>query len=173
MTARLNVGTCVPRVDQNGIYVVSTTGKAVSTPDGEEPRIDFGLNPFVWCALPDVGVLIWRVRHPVTTTEASYPVNVIVPNGYATTVPSQGVQAGTSRIPVVDHHNVQVTGNDVNVPVDSANGSPMLGGYTEHIVWFNKPQGIFRLLGVKASSNPTPSAQVGDTRAEANVTRNK
>lgn len=56
MTARLNVRTCVPRVDQNGIYVVSTTGKAVSTPDGEEPRIDFGLNPFVWCALPDVGV---------------------------------------------------------------------------------------------------------------------
>ena len=107
MTARFNVRTCVPRVDVNGIYVLSTTGKVVTTPTGEESQIDFGLNPFEWCALPEIGVLIWRVRHPVTTTEATYPVTVVIPNGYATTVPSQDTQIGTNRIPVVDHHNVQ------------------------------------------------------------------
>lgn len=173
MTARFNTRACVPRVDVNGIYVLSTTGKIVTTPAGEESQIDFGLNPFEYCALPEVGVLIWRVRHPVTTTEASYAVNVVVPNGYATTVPSQDTQIGTNRIPVVDHHNVQVIGSDVNVPVDSSSGSPVLGGYTEHIVWFNKPQGIFRLLGVKSSNNPTPAAQGGNTPAEASVAKGK
>lgn len=32
MTARLNVRTCVPRVDQNGIYVVSTTARPYPPP---------------------------------------------------------------------------------------------------------------------------------------------
>ena len=173
MTARFNVRTCVPRVDVNGIYVLSTTGKVVTTPTGEEAQIDFGLNPFEWCVLPEIGVLIWRVKHPVTTTEASYPVNVVIPNGYATTVPSQDTQIGTNRIPVVDHHNVQVIGSDVNVPVDTGSGSPVVGGYTEHIVWFNKPQGIFRLLGVKSSNNPTPADQGGNTPAEASAVKSK
>ncbi|WFE84962.1 hypothetical protein [Parabacteroides chongii] len=173
MTARYNTRACVPRVDVNGIYVLSTTGKIVTASAGEESQIDFGVNPFEWCALPEAGVLIWRVRYPVTTTEASYAVNVVVPNGYATTVQLQSTQVGTNRIPVVDHHNVQVIGSDVNVPVNSNSGSPVLGGYTEHIVWFNKPQGIFRLLGVKSSNNPTPAAQGSNTPAEASVSKGK
>ena len=88
-------------------------------------------------------------------------------------VPSQDTQIGTNRIPVVDHHNVQVIGSDVNVPVDTGSGSPVVGGYTEHIVWFNKPQGIFRLLGVKSSNNPTPAAQGSNSPAEASAVKSK
>lgn len=60
------------RLDRGGIPVVATTGK-VSDASAAEPTVDFGINPCQWNSLPPEGILLWKVRHPVTETEASYP----------------------------------------------------------------------------------------------------
>lgn len=56
------------RLDRGGISVVATTGK-VSDASAVEPTVDFGINPCQWNSLPPEGILLWKVRHPVTETE--------------------------------------------------------------------------------------------------------
>lgn len=72
------------RLDRGGISVVATTGK-VSDASAAEPTVDFGINPCQWNSLPPEGILLWKVRHPVTETEADYPAT-IVPLSYNTAV---------------------------------------------------------------------------------------
>ena len=64
------------RLDRGGIPVVATTGK-VSDASAAEPTVDFGINPCQWNSLPPEGILLWKVRHPVTETEASYPATIV------------------------------------------------------------------------------------------------
>lgn len=74
------------RLDRGGIPVVATTGK-VSDASAAEPTVDFGINPCQWNSLPPEGILLWKVRHPVTETEASYPATIVLPSGLSTTTP--------------------------------------------------------------------------------------
>lgn len=138
-------GVPIPRIDVGGIYVLTTTGK-ISTAGS---TLDYGINPCLWQALPNEGVMIWKVRHPADTSETALPVTVVVPSLGASTVTSSNTASGTSKIPVVDNKGTQAAGADVT---DIANG------YTEHWVYFNKNAGIFRLLGVQAQATPTPTA---------------
>ena len=67
----------VPKIDLNGIPVIETTGYVETTND--VATVDYGINPCIWRALPTRGVVVWKVRHPVTTTGATLPVNVVIP----------------------------------------------------------------------------------------------
>lgn len=145
-------GEIVPRVDIGGIYVLATTGKVYNTE--EETSLDYGINPCQWMALPNEGVMIWKVRHPVTSNEASAAVNVVIPSSTRSTVSSPNTTNGTSKVPVVDNKGTQTVGSDVTNPVSSGDGSP-IGSYTEHWVYFNKEAGIFRLMGVKSQNSPS------------------
>ncbi len=147
-------GAVVPRIDAGGIFVLATTGKA----SVEEVSLDYGINPCQWNALPNEGILLWKVRHPATDNEDYLAVNVVVPTSAASTVTSSNSTAGTTKIPVVDNKGTQAEGGDVTNPVSSggSEGSP-LGSFTEHLVYFNKSSGIFRLLGVKAQNSPSRS----------------
>lgn len=147
-------GVTVPRIDVGGIFVLATTGKA-STPD---TTLDYGINPCQWQALPNEGVMIWKVRHPADTSETGLPVTVVVPSLGASTVTSSNTVSGTSKVPVVDNKGAQVAGSDVT---DIANG------YTEHWVYFNKNAGIFRLLGVEAQAAPAPTAASAKSTASS------
>ena len=138
-------GVFVPRIDVGGIFVLSTTGKASTA----ETTLDYGINPCQWQALPNEGVMIWKVRHPATADEASLPVTVVVPSLGSSTVTSSNTASGTVKVPIVDNKGTQVVGSDVTDPDN---------GYTEHWVYFNKNAGIFRLLGVAAQSAPVPTA---------------
>lgn len=81
------------RLDRGGIPVVATTGK-VSDASAAEPTVDFGINPCQWNSLPPEGILLWKVRHPVTETEASYPATIVLPSGLSTTTPVTVSNAG-------------------------------------------------------------------------------
>lgn len=135
----------IPRIDIGGIFVLSTTGKISEA--GE--TLDYGINPCQWMALPNEGVMIWKVRHLATADEESLPATVVVPSPGASTVTSSNTTAGNSKVPVVDNKGTQVIGSDVT---DATNG------FTEHWVYFNKNAGIFRLLGVQAQAAPVPTA---------------
>lgn len=162
-------GVCVPRIDVGGIYVLATTGK-VFTEGGEAETVDFGINPCQWRELPNEGILLWEVRHPVNSNEASYAATVVVPNLGASTVTSPNTTTGTTKVPIVDNKGTQAQGSDVTNPTDSGETSP-LGFNTEHLVYFNKSAGIFRLLGVKAQNSPARSTggDSSDTPAVASA----
>lgn len=147
----------VPRVDIGGIYTLTTTGKAST----EAETLDYGFNPCAWRALPNEGILLWKVRHPVTEAESGYAVNVVVPTSGSTrsTVISPNTATGTTKVPVVDNKGTQTVGSDIT------NQTSETSAYTEHLVYFNKCAGIFRLLGVKstagtaeANNDATPTA---------------
>lgn len=91
------------RLDRGGIPVVATTGK-VSDASAAEPTVDFGINPCQWNSLPPEGILLWKVRHPVTETEASYPATIVLPSGLSTTTPVTVSNAGVivNKTPIVD-----------------------------------------------------------------------
>lgn len=152
-------GALVPRIDIGGIYTLTTTGKAST----EAQTVDYGFNPCAWRSLPQEGILLWKVRHPVTTEESAYAVNVVIPaSGSArSTVTSPNTITGTSKVPVVDNKGTQTIGSDITNPTASGDAS----AYTEHLVYFNKCAGTFRLLGVKstvgtaeANDEATPAA---------------
>lgn len=82
-----------PRLDRGGIPVVATTGK-VSDASAAEPTVDFGINPCQWNSLPPEGILLWKVRHPVTETEADYLATIVLPSGLSTTTPVTVSNAG-------------------------------------------------------------------------------
>lgn len=151
----------VPRIDIGGIYLIQTTDKT-SNPGEENATVDYGVNPCLWHALPNEGVLVWKVRHPVIAGEEALPVTIVLPASTRSTVTSTGSIAGTSKIPVVDNKGTQVQGSDVTNT--SSGGSSVLGNYTEHWVYFNKSAGIFRLMGVQAQ---------GSTAAEAVSVKSK
>ena len=79
------------RLDRGGIPVVATTERYLTLLQ-YEPTVDFGINPCQWNSLPPEGILLWKVRHPVTETEASYPATIVLPSGLSTTTPRYGIQ---------------------------------------------------------------------------------
>lgn len=105
--------------------------------------------------LPPEGILLWKVRHPVTETEASYPATIVLPSGLSTTTPVTVSNAGVivNKTPIVDKVGAHMTGQDITTPV--ASGDPIVGAYTEHLVYYNKCTGVFRMLGHTATA---PSA---------------
>lgn len=157
-------GALVPRVDIGGIYTLTTTGKAST----EAQTVDYGFNPCAWKALPNEGILLWKVRHPVTTEESAYAVNVVIPtSGSArSTVTSPNTITGTSKVPVVDNKGTQTVGSDITNPTTGSETS----AYTEHLVYFNKCAGTFRLLGVKSTTGAA-EANSGATPAAAKSTK--
>lgn len=141
-------------LDNRGIYELCTTGIVEDTTAGSA-SVNYGINPCEWRALPNEFVAVWKVRHLVSTTGADLPVNLAVPTGNSSsTVTSSNSNAGTTKIPVVDNKNTNVTGKDVTNTTASAN---QLGYTTEHQVYVNKSAGIFRLMGVSAQTT-TPAA---------------
>lgn len=122
----------VPKIDLNGIPVIETTGYVETTND--VATVDYGINPCIWRALPTRGVVVWKVRHPVTATGAT--------------------------LPVIDNKSTQVLGHDVTVPSGTAAPAPQVqAGYTtEHWVYIDKCCGIFRLMGVTAINSPAEAA---------------
>lgn len=153
-------GALVPRVDIGGIYTLATTGKA----SAGTQTVDYGFNPCAWRLLPNEGILLWKVRHPVTTEESAYAVNVVIPtSGPArSTVTSPNTITGTSKVPVVDNKGTQTIGSDITNPTAGGEAS----AYTEHLVYFNKCAGTFRLLGVKSTAG-TAEATSEATQAAA------
>lgn len=151
----------IPRIDIGGIYELCSTGIIENLE--EESSVDYGVNPAAWKALPNEAVIIWKVRHPVTQNGASLPVNVVIPSGGSTsTVTSSNTTGATKKVSVVDNKSTQVQGSDVTVPTGSG-GSEQQGYTTEHMVYINKCNDTFRLLGVKAQNSPTAA----DTPAAA------
>ena len=152
----------VPRLDIGGIYTLATTGKA----SAEAETVDYGFNPCAWRALPNEGILLWKVRHPVTEAESGYAVNVVVPtSGSArSTVTSPN---GTAKVPVVDNKGTQTVGSDITNQTAAGETS----AYTEHLVYFNKCAGIFRLLGVKSTAGTAQANSDAAAPAAAKATK--
>lgn len=146
----------VPRLDTGGIPEVCTTG-LIENSETEEATVDFGINPRVWRALPNQTVILWKVRHPVSQNGASYAATVVIPaSGRTTTVTSPDTTTGTTKVKIVDNKGTQVEGRDVTVPTGS--GSEEQQSYTtEHLVYINKCNSTFRLLGVTAQNSPARS----------------
>lgn len=149
----------IPRVDIGGIFELCSTG-LIETLEGEASA-DYGVNPCAWKALPNEAVILWKVRHPISQDGATLPVNVVIPSGGNTsTVSSSNTTGATKKVPVVDNKSTQVQGGDVTVP--SGSGTTAQQGYTtEHMVYVNKCNDTFRLLGVKATAAPLPSGGEG------------
>lgn len=155
----------VPRLDIGGIYTLATTGKA----SAEAETVDYGFNPCAWRALPNEGTLLWKVRHPVTEAESGYAVNVVVPtSGSArSTVTSPNTTTGTAKVPVVDNKGTQTVGGDITNQTAAGETS----AYTEHLVYFNKCAGIFRLLGVKSTAGTAQANSDAAAPAAAKATK--
>lgn len=158
----------IPRLDPRGIPELCTTGLIENT-ESEEATVDYGINPQIWRRLPNQTLVLWKVRHPVSQNGASLPVNVVIPtSSSSSTVTSPNTTAGTTKVKVVDNKSTQVEGRDVTVP--SGSGSEEQQGYTtEHIVYIDKCQGIFRMLGVTAQNSPARAASGSNTPAESSV----
>lgn len=155
----------VPRLDIGGIYTLATTGKA----SAEAETVDYGFNPCAWRALPNEGILLWKVRHPVTEAESGYAVNVVVPtSGSARSmVTSPNTTTGTAKVPVVDNKGTQTVGSDITNQTAAGETS----AYTEHLVYFNKCAGIFRLLGVKSTAGTAQANSDAAAPAAAKATK--
>lgn len=87
----------IPTIDKRGIYEVCTTGISETT------TVDYGVNPRVWCRLPNQSIILWKVRHPASTASAALPVNVVTPTSGSSTVNGSGSTPSGSRIPVIDN----------------------------------------------------------------------
>lgn len=61
-----------------------------------------------------------------------------------------------NKTPIVDKVGAHMTGQDITTPV--ASGDPIVGAYTEHLVYYNKCTGVFRMLGQTATATTAPSA---------------
>lgn len=164
----------VPKIDVAGIPVIETSGY-VETTDEATPTVNYGINPCIWRALPNRTVVLWKVRHLVSTAGATLPVNVVVPMANRnSTVVSENSNVGTTKIPVIDNKSTQVLGYDVTVPQGTAAPAPQIqAGYTtEHFVYIDKCCGIFRLMGVTAINSPAEAA-VPNQSASASSAKSK
>lgn len=161
--------TRIPTLDQHGIYELCTTGiEEVTT--GDSFAVNYGVNPCVWNALPCECVVVWKVRHPVSTAGAALPVNVVVPTkGGGSTVSGSSNSSSTgSKVPVLDNKSSQVAGSDVTSPVGT--GSSIQRYYTtEHWVYINKSAGTFRLMGVTTQGSSANANSGSNTPAESSV----
>lgn len=79
-------------------------------------------------------------------------------NGLSTTTPVTVSNAGVivNKTPIVDKVGAHMTGQDITTPV--ASSDPIVGAYTEHLVYYNKCTGVFRMLGHTATAATAPSA---------------
>ncbi|MDD6210541.1 MAG: hypothetical protein PUB21_08055 [Bacteroidales bacterium] len=152
-----------PKVDVNGIPVIESTGILETASVG----VDYGINPCVWRALPTRGVVVWKVRHPITAAGSSLPVNIVVPAHTSnTTVASENALVGTTKLPILDNKSTQVVGSDVTVPqgTTAPSGQVQAGYTTEHWVYIDKCCGIFRLMGVTTQA----TTATANSNTEAN-----
>lgn len=160
-------GAIVPRLDIGGIYTLSTTGKATT----DVPTVDYGFNPCAWNSLPNEGILLWKVLYSVTMDESEYAVNIVVPTTGVTksTVSTPSSVAGTTKVPVVDNKGTQTIGSDITTPTPSSN----VNAPTEHLVYFNKCTGVFRLLGVESTSTTSTPTTPSDAESDLAVKSKK
>ena len=144
----------VPKLDRV-IPFLTTTGI------NEGETADYGISPCLWKALPEEGIILLKVRHSATT--ATLPATIVVPTSpVRSTVVTEGAAMGTIKVPVVDNHNIQATAGDV-VPA---------GETTEHIVYYNKCSGVFRLLGVTATgAAPSQTADAQEAKSVAKAAK--
>ena len=164
MTAIVPQGGFLPRLDQFGIFELSSTGLVENLEN--ETTADYGVNPCAWHALPVRSIILWKVRHPVSQNGASLPVTVVIPSGGRSTLSNA---TGTAKVPVIDNKGTQVEGRDVTVPTGSGGGGEQqqLGNTTEHLVYVDKAAGIFRMLGVTAQNSPARAAEQNTPTATA------
>lgn len=156
----------VPTIDRY-IPELCTTGIVENT-EGIA-SVDYGVNPWIWKRLPNQTLALWKVRHPVSQSGASLPVNVVIPTGNSsTTVASGGATTGTSKVSVVDNKGTKTQGSDVTVPTGSG-GEGQESYTTEHIVYIDKCSGIFRLLGVTAQGSQANASSEDSTPVENSV----
>lgn len=133
----------IPRLDSLGIPVVTTTGVTLSA---DSTTVDYGINPFVWAALPLTGIILWQVRHSVPAGGEATPTTVVLPTGAASTVVPRGSVSGTTKAAVVDSDSNQVRGEDITTT-----------GVSDYLVLYNKCTGLFKVLGKSVASTPTPA----------------
>ncbi|MBD9177587.1 MAG: hypothetical protein EGP82_00140 [Odoribacter splanchnicus] len=144
----------VPKLDRV-IPFLTTTGI------NEGETADYGICPCLWKALPEEGIILLKVRHSATT--ASLLATIVVPTSpVRSTVVTEGSTMGTIKVPIVDNHNTQATAGDV-VPT---------GETTEHLVYYNKCSGVFRLLGVTTTATaPAQTAEAQEAKSVAKTAK--
>ena len=139
-------------LDRNGIYEVCTTGLNERRTSSLADEAVYGIDPHVWRMLPNECIILWKVKHPVSTNGSTLPVTIAVPNSVNSTVSSnEGATTGTTKIPVVDNKGTKVTGGDIIG--QSGTGSSTQGSSIEHLVYVNKWNGTFRLLGISVPAS--------------------
>ena len=154
---------CVKRVVTPVLRVLRAFELETTGISYNETEVDFGINPCVWNLLPEEGLAVFKVRHPVTANTASLRANLIIPSGRVrSTVLSDNTTMGTRNSPILDNRGTRVTGSDIAIPSDGETTS-----FTEHIAYFNKCSGIFRLLGVKAQDNPAAATATDSSIEQA------
>ena len=104
-----------------------------------------------------------------TTGKASAEAETVVPtSGSArSTVTSPNTTTGTAKVPVVDNKGTQTVGSDITNQTAAGETS----AYTEHLVYFNKCAGIFRLLGVKSTAGTAQANSDAAAPAAAKATK--
>ena len=144
----------VPKLDRV-IPFLATTGI------NESDTADYGICPCLWKSLPDEGIILLKVRH--SATAATLPATIVVPvSPVRSTVVTEGSVIGTMKVPITDNHNTQVTSGDV----------VSTGETTEHIVYYNKCSGVFRLLGVaRGTAAPAVTAEVQEAKSVAKTAK--
>lgn len=137
------------------IFELPTNGVALSA-----SSVDYGINPRIYNQLPCECYITLRIRQAVPAGGENLPVNVVVPtNSSSSTVSTPGATTGTKKAPVIDHDNSQVTGTDVSE-------------FTDALALLDKSLGIIKFVNFRSASTSS-NAQVGNTPAEASVSKSK
>lgn len=131
----------LPRIDANGIFVLSTNGVQLT-----DESVDYGLNPCFFNALPCESLVLLKVHADAPAGGEALPVNIVVPNNGRSTVLTGTSTSGTTKVPVLDSNNNNVTGTDVT-------------GTTERFAYVNKRTGVIRFLEFTATGAPAPTAE--------------
>lgn len=156
----------VPRLDCGGIPFLTTTGMVE---DSENETLDYGISPCLWNRLPNEGIILLKVRHVVSSNGESLLASLVVPSSPAsTTVTSPNTATGTTKVPILDNKGTQVEGGDITNPADGETGT---NNTTEHLAYYNKSAGIFRLLGVKAQNSPRSASAIQEAKTVAKSTK--
>lgn len=138
----------IRRVDIGGIFELSTN--AVQLTDAS---VDYGINPVCYNALPCESIVLLKIHSDVPAGGEALPVTIVVPNGGNTTLATAGSTTGSTKVPVVDSNNNNVTGGDIT-------------GTTERLAYINKRTGVIRFLEFTAGSATSGG---GAANGEANT----
>lgn len=108
-------------------YVLVTNGVVVNS-----LQTVYGINPRQWKELPCEGVALLKIRQAAPALGLLLPVAVAVPTASTVTTIGDGC-CSVANLPFVDPVNNHFLGYQI------ANN-------TEHLVYFNKCKGLFRIL---------------------------